>query len=172
MPILQYLFGVGGALLCLMFVLNAYVPAAPLREHHEIDKSIIHVTAARTGDFVVDHFPTVRGDLADTASDSVRNAMAMMPSEDLGQAARYTGHADSLQNSAPHKRRVVQRTRSHLASSDVPSPPAPAQIQGNQASPNNGSTNNNRSQGWSNNSSNWDSHWSQGWGANRWADNH
>jgi hypothetical protein len=161
MPILQYLFGVGGALLCLMFALNAYVPAAPPREQHEIDKSIIHVTAAPTGDFVIDHFPAVRGDLADAANDAVKKAMAMMPPQDIKQAAANTEHPAAAVPRAPHKRRVAQRPQSQFASGDAPSPMR------SQASSNSGWSNNGWSSSWSNNSGNW----SHGWGDNHWADN-
>ena len=173
MPILQYLFGVGGALLCLMFALDAYVPAAPPREQHEIDKSAIHVTAAPTGDFVIDHFPAVRGDLADAGNDAVKKAMAMMPPEDARQTAGNAAHTAAAALQAPRKRRLAQRSQSRLASSDAPSP-------AREASSTNGWSNSwspdwskiDRSKnGWSNNSGNWNSNWSHGWGRNRWADN-
>jgi len=161
MPILQYLFGVGGTLLCLMFVLNAYVPAAPPRDQRELDKSIIHVSAPPTGDFVIDHFPAVRGDLADAANDAVKKAMAMMPPEDI-KRANEAARADAAP--APRKRRVAQRSQPRLASGDGPSP---ARSQ----PPSNGDWSN----GWSNhgwsNSNSWNNGWSRGWGNNRWADN-
>jgi len=164
MPILQYLFGVGGALLCLMFALNAYVPAAPPREQREIDKSIIHVHAPPTGDFVIDHFPAVRADLADAANDAVKKAMAMMPPEDI-KRADDAARADAATAPAPRKRRVAQRPQQlRLANGDVPSPVR-------SQPPSNGGWSN---QGWSNNgwsnSGSWNNN-SRGWGNNRWADN-
>jgi hypothetical protein len=165
MPILKYLFGAGGALLCLMFVLNAYVPKAPQREQHDIDKSTIHLTAAPTGDFVIDHFPAVRGDLADAPNDAVRKAMAMMPPEDAKQAGGNAMNAASAAPVPPRKRHLAQRPQSRLANGDPPSPI--------QALPSNsGWSNNGWSQGWSNNSGgNWNSNWPQNWGSNRRADN-
>src|SRR5436309_1743309 len=135
MPILQYLFGVGGALLCLMFLLDAYVPKAPPREQRELDKSIIRVTAARTGDFVIDHFPAVRGDLADAANDAVRKAMAMMPPDDAQQTGKKATRTDSPP--APRKRHLAQRPPSRLASGEAPSPIRP-QPWSNQPWSNNG----------------------------------
>ena len=185
MPILQYLFGVGGALLCLMFVLDAYVPKAAPREQHEIDRSTIRITARPTGDFVIDHFPAVRADLADAANDAVRKAMAMMPPEDTKQAVASAAVSGPAPPAIPRKRRVAQRPQ-HLANSDV-LPPSPPQTWSNNSWSNNSWSNN----GWSgrspeqprnsaaNGSGNPNNSWSRGWsnswsrgsGGNRWADN-
>ena len=162
MPILQYLFGVGGALLCLMFAFNAYVPAAPPREQRELDKSIIHVSAPPTGDFVIDHFPAVRGDLADAANDAVKKAMAMMPPEDV-KRADAVARTEASPASAPRKRRIAQRPPPRLASGDGP---ARSQASSNGGWSNSWSNNN----GWSN-SGGWNNNWSRGWDNNHWADN-
>ena len=177
MPILQYLLGVGGALLCLMFTLNAYVPAAPPRDQHEVDKSIIHVTAAPTGDFVIDHLPAVRGDLAD-ANDAVKRAMAMMPPEDARQAAsNKRAHKPAAATPpAPRKRRLVRRPRSppwpvatclRPRPYDVLEPGFVEQrlVEQQVTGPATGHS------GWSNNSGNWNGNWSHGWGGNSWVDN-
>jgi hypothetical protein len=179
MPILQYLFGVGGALLCLMFVLNAYVPTAPPREQRELDKSTIHVTAAPTGDFVIDHFPAIRGDLADAANDAVKKAMAMMPPEDAKQVTSNAAQAAAVAPQAPRKRRLAQRPQSRrFASAEAPSPARGDTLNGGWSNNNwsrgwsNNSNNNGWSNnGWSNNPGNWNSNWSHGWGGKRWADN-
>src|SRR5438874_2633833 len=114
MPILQYLFGVGGALLCLMFVLDAYVPKAAPREQHDIDRSTIRIASRPSGDFVIDHFPAVRGDLADAANDAVRKAMALMPPEDARQAGGNAMHTASAAAVPPRKRHLAQRQQSRL----------------------------------------------------------
>lgn len=172
MPILQYFFGVGGALLCLMFVFNAYVPPAVPREQHDIDKSSIHVTATRTGDFVIDHFPAVRADLATAASEAVRQAMAMMPPDE----AKQPGNTEPRGNPAPapRKRHTAQRSPTRLATGDAPSP-SRTQPWSNQPWSNNGWSQNwsSGSQGSSSQGSswgNWNSNWSQNWGSKRWAD--
>jgi hypothetical protein len=164
MPILKYLFGVGGTLLCLMFVFNAYLPKAAPREQHDLDKSTIHVTAAPTGDFVIDHFPAVRGDLAAAASDAVRQAMAMMPPDEARQAGNSGARTDPAP--APRKRHLAQRQQSRLVNGEPTSPPR------TQPPSNSGWSNNGWSQGWSNNSQgNWNSNWPQNWGSDRWVDN-
>lgn len=171
MPILQYLFGVGGALLCLMFVLNAYVPQTAPREQHELDTSIIHVTAPPSGDFVIDHFPAVRGDLATASSEAVRQAMAMMPPEE----ARQPGSTDTHTNPAPtpRKHHLAQRPPSRLAAGDAPLS-AGGQPPSNSGWSNSGWSNNGWSQGWNNSQGNsggsWNNSWPQNRGNNRWAD--
>jgi hypothetical protein len=161
MPILRYLFGAGGALLCLMFVLNAYVPKAPPREQHDLDRSTIRITSRPSGEFVIDHFPAVRGDLATASSDAVRQALAMMPPEDAKAAGGSATRIDPAASSAPRKRHPAQRPQSRLANGEPAS--------SNRASP---PSNNGWSQGWSNNSQgNWNSNWPQNWGSSHWADN-
>lgn len=167
MPILQYLFGVGGALLCLMFVLDAYVPKAPPREQRDVDKSTIHVAATRTGDFVIDHFPVVRGDLADAANDAVRKAMAMMPPEDTRQPIINVPQGASVAPPPARKRRLAQRPQPRLATGEMPSPAQPQPSSGNAWSSGSWSSN-----GWSgdNRSGNWNNSWSRGWN-NNWSQN-
>jgi hypothetical protein len=156
MPLVQYFFGVGGALLCLMFVLDAYVPKAPAREQHVLDKSTIRITARPPGDFVIDHFPPVSGNPMAGPNEAVRQALAMMPEGDAKQADAAARRTDKPPVANSRKRRVVQRTQTHLAIGEVPS---------STRSPWSG---NKGSQGWS---SNWNGNWSQGWSNNRWANN-
>jgi len=157
-------------------------PAAP-REQRDLDKSIIHVTAPRTGDFVIDHFPAVRGDLATAASEAVRQAMAMMPPDE----ARQPGNTETRANPAttPRKRHSAPRSPSRLATGEAPSPGRPQpwsnQPWSNQPWSNQPWSNNGWSQNWSNGSQgsssqgsswgNWNSNWPQNRGSNRWADN-
>ncbi len=169
MPLLQYFFGAGGALLCLMLVLNAYVPKAPPREQHDLDKSTIRITAPRTGDFVIDHFPAVRNDLAVDPAEAVRRALAMMPEDKDKQTSGATARSES-QPAPPRKRRLAQRTQPRPSNGDTRSQARP------QAWASNGWSNNSWSQNWSNGSSgNWSSNWnnngSQNWSNNRWANN-
>ncbi len=172
MPLLQYFLGVGGALLCLMFVLNAYVPKDPPREQHDLDKSTIRITAPRTGDYVIDHFPSVRNDLAIDPAESVRRALAMMPKDDESrQNVAATARAEPASSAPPRKRHVAQRPQPHPSPSrgEVASNARP------QAYASNGWSNNNWSQSWSNSpggwSSNWNSGYSQNWSNDRWANN-
>lgn len=153
MPLLQYFFGVGTALLCLMFVLDAYVPKAPAREQRELDKSTIRITARPSDEFVIDRFPPVHGNVAAGPSDAVRQALAMMPDGDVKQAGVAAAPEHGRTATTPRKRRVVQRSQTRLANGEVPSPSRSQSWSGN-----------NWSQGWSNN---WNSNWSQGWSNNR-----
>jgi hypothetical protein len=157
MPIFQYFFGVGGVLLCLMFALDAYVPKAPAREQHEFDKSTIRITARPSDAFVIDRFPPVRGNVAAGPNDAVRQALAMMPDSDVKQADVAPAQAHPQTAAKPHKRRVAQRSQTHLANGEVPTPARSQAWSGN-----------NWSQGWS---SNWNSGWSPGRNNNRWANN-
>jgi len=49
MPIKQYLLWVGGALLCLMFVLDAYLPKAAPREDYDFGRTGLKISAPDTG---------------------------------------------------------------------------------------------------------------------------
>lgn len=49
MPIKQYLLWVGGALLCLMFVLDAYLPKAAPRGDYDFDRTGLKISAPDTG---------------------------------------------------------------------------------------------------------------------------
>lgn len=42
-PWLQYVVGVGGALICLLFVADAWLPKAAPRPYREIDKTVLRV---------------------------------------------------------------------------------------------------------------------------------
>jgi hypothetical protein len=169
MPLLQYFFGVGGALLCLMFALNAYVPKDPPRDQHELDKSTIRISAPRTGDYVIDHFPLVRNDLSVDPEEAVRRALAMMPKDDESKRNVATARSASQSSSPPRKRRVAQRAQPRQPNGDAPSGRP-------QAWASNGWSNNGWSQGSSNGSSggwstNWNNGYSQNWSNDRWANN-
>ena len=177
MPLLQYFFGVGGALLCLMFALNAYVPKDPPREQHELDKSTIRITAPRTGDYVVDHFPLVRNDLTVDPEEAVRRALAMMPKEDQPKQHVATARSASQSPAPPRKRRIAQRAQPRQ-------PNGEAAYGRPQAWASNGWSNNSWSQNWSQNSSqysangssggwssNWNNGYSRNWPNDRWANN-
>jgi hypothetical protein len=157
MPLVQYFLGVGGALLCLMFALDAYVPKAPPREQRELDKSTIRITARPSDGFVIDRFPPVPGNVAAGPADAVRQALAMMPEGDAKQANVAAAPEHSRTATTPRKRRVVQRPQTRLANGEVPSPARSQSWSGN-----------NWSQGWS---SNWNNDWSQRPTNNRWANN-
>ncbi len=157
MPLVQYFLGVGGALLFLMFVLDAYVSKAPPREQHELDKSTIRITARPSDAFVIDRFPPVRGSIAAGPGDAVRQALAMMPEGEAKQADVAATRGDHPIAATPRKRRVVQRRQTRLANGEIPLPARSQSWPGN-----------NWSQG---SSSNWNSNWSQGWSYNRWANN-
>jgi hypothetical protein len=165
MPIFRYLFGVGGVLLCLMFVLDAYVPKAPPRELRDLDKSTIRITARPSGDYVIDHFPLVRNDLAVDPAEAVRRALAMMPEGDAKQTEVPAAPSNKATSAAPRKRRVAQRTQTRVASGDVASAGRSQAWSGNNWSP-----------GWSDNASrSWNGNWSnsssRGWRDNHWANN-
>jgi hypothetical protein len=171
MPLLQYFLGVGGALMCLMFVLNAYVPKDPPREQRELDKSTIRITAPHTGDYVIDHFPAVRSDLAFDPAEAVRRALAMMPDDKPKQTS--VASARSEPPAASRKRHVAQRQQPRPPHGDGPS------LARQQTWASNGWSNNNWSQNWSQNSSNgsggwsnnWNNNYSQNWSGNRWGNN-
>jgi len=175
MPIFQYVFGVGGVLLCLMFVLDVYVPKAAPREQHDLDKSTIRVTAPPTGEFLIDHFPSVQNDLPRDPAEAVRRALAMMPEGDVKQADVATARSERPASTALRKRRVAQRSRPRLPNGEL----TPSQ-----AWAGNGWSDRNWSQDWSQNWSNsssgnrsGNSHssgWNngpQGWSNNRWTNN-
>ena len=157
MPLVQYFLGVGGALLCLMFVLDAYVPKVPPREQRELDKSTIRITARPSDAFVIDHFPPVPGNVAAGPADAVRQALAMMPEGEARQLHVAATREDRHTAATPRKRRVVQQQQTRVANGEAASPVRPQAWSGNTWS-----------QGWSNN---WNSNWSQGWSHNRWANN-
>jgi hypothetical protein len=157
MPLVQYFLGVGGALLCLMFVLDVYVPKAPLREHHELDRSTIRITSRPSDAIVIDRFPPVHGSVAAGSGDAVRQALAMMPDGEAKQADVVATREDRPIAATPRKRRVAQRPQTRLAIGEIPSPVRSQSRSGNDWS-----------QG---SSSNWSSNWSQGWSQNRWANN-
>jgi hypothetical protein len=176
MPIFQYLFGVGGVLLCLMFVLDAYVPRSAPREQRDLDKSTIRITTRPTGDFVIDHFPSVRNDLALAPDEAVRRALAMMPDGDTGPTNVATTRSDPATPASPRKRRVAQRPQPRLPNGEPAPPPR------SQAWAGNGWSDRSWSQDWSRNGSqNWwngssgngSSNWTNGsnnrWTNNRWA---
>ena len=57
-----------------------------------LSRSTIRITAPQTGDYVIDHFPSVRNDLAVDPAETVRRALALMPKDDESRrelAARY-----------------------------------------------------------------------------------
>lgn len=169
MPFFRYLFGVGGVLLCLMFLLDAYVPKAPPREQHDLDKSTIRITSRPSGDYVIDHFPLVRNDLAADPAEAVRRALAMMPESDAKQAKIAAAPSNKATPAAPRKRRVAQRTQARVANGEAASPGRSQAWAGNNWS-------NNWSQNWSDNSSrgwngNWNNGSSHGWRDNQWANN-
>jgi len=166
MPLLQYFFGIGGALLCLMFVLDAYVPKAPPREQHELDKSTIRISTPRTGDYVIDHFPLVRNDLSVDPEEAVRRALAMMPKED--EPKKTVAGVRSEQPSPPRKRRLAQRSQPRQPTNDAASQGRPQAWASNGWSNNSWSQNSPQSGGWSNN---WNNGYSQNWSNDRWANN-
>ena len=168
MPLLQYFFGVGGALLCLLFVFDAYVPKEPPREQHELDKSTIRISAPRTGDYVIDHFPAVRNDLAVDPAEAVRRALAMMPESDRKSADVPAARRESP--ASPRKRRVAQRQQPRLPRGEAPSPERPQTLASNGWSSNNSWPQNSWQNSWpnfGNRSSNGSSHgWSTNWNNN------
>jgi hypothetical protein len=165
MPLLQYFLGVGGALLCVMFMLNAYVPKEPPREQRDLDKSTIRITAPHTGDYVIDHFPAVRSDLAFDPAEAVRRALAMMPKDDEPKQHAATSRAEAPSPSPSRKRHLAQRSQPRQPRGDAP-PTRP------QAWASNGWSNNSWSQNWPQDSSqnSWNSS-SGGW-SNNWNNNY
>lgn len=86
MPVFQYFFGVGGILLCLLFVTDVLIPKLPPRPGHDLDKSTIRITAEKpSGDFVLNTFPPIAPDPSAapsvTAEPSTRAAFAKLETE-------------------------------------------------------------------------------------------
>jgi len=162
MPLLRYLVGVGGVLLGLMLVLNAYLPEVQPRSQHDIDKTAIRVMSAPyQGDWVIDNTPPVTRNVPPAPTAAALDAFAKMGTDSAPNVsdAAATRNRDAQ---APRKRHVAQRSPARVAGKDAP---------GNNARPgqtwsNNGwSSDSWSSNSWSNNS------WSNGWSNNRWASN-
>jgi hypothetical protein len=178
MPLLQYFLGVGGALLCVMFMLNAYVPKDPPREQRDLDKSTIRITAPHTGDYVIDHFPSVRNDLAFDPAEAVRRALAMMPKDDEPKQRAATSRTEASSPSSSRKRHLAQRSQPRQPRGDIPPAARPQAWASNgwsnnswsQNSPQNSSQSswNGSSGGWSNN---WNNNYSQNGSGNRGGSN-
>jgi len=43
LPWMRYLISVGGTLICLLFVADAYLPKASPKPYHEIDRTILRI---------------------------------------------------------------------------------------------------------------------------------
>jgi len=165
MPLLRYFVGVGSALLCLMFLFDAYLPKAPPREQHDIDHSTIRIAAPSSSDFVINQFPSTQKTFQIDPAEAVRQAMALMPPDEggkkAGQATRPDRTREASVASPSKKKRIAHRA--HPTPNDV------ASGQPGQNWANNGGCNGWGGSSWSNNSwGNWNSSWSRGWASNQW----
>ena len=164
MPLLRYFVWVGSALLCLMFLSDAYLPKAPLRDQRDIDHSTIRIAAASSDDFVISHFAPIRRAVEIDPAEAVRKAMALMPPEEGRKAERHASHSDHLREVSQTKRKRVVQRAAHPSVNDATFG-QPRQNWANNGWDNNRWSNTN----WSSNSggSNWNNGWSRDWASNQ-----
>ena len=112
MQVFQYLLWVGGVLICLMFALDVYIPAAPPREQHDIDRTTIRITAAPdrgiapdTGDMaVVEPLKSDERDVSGAKPSPVTQAARLEPGQTL--------HKRKTRRASP---KLVEKPDTHMA---------------------------------------------------------